>query len=288
MLTRFKNLNLRFVVEGDSELGGGEPVVDSTVDVVSTEAESVSGDNPAWGSLKEKLDPISYHSIQDELKAMDAAANQRITSVNKSYEPWKQLADSGTTPEQIQQALSISEKLNANPEEIYTALGTFLENNGRLPSKQELTQEIAEQSEETEDDPRYSALEEQNQKIMQFLQDQQQQQAAQAADKAIDTEIEQLRAAHPELAPEDVKEVIRRAALDAQSTGKAPTLEEAFVGFNALRNRILSTPRPADSAPNLIPTSGGVPSSTAQRSLGSLSRLETQNLISDLLEKNKG
>jgi len=294
MLTRFKNLRLRFIeVEGDGAGGGSEPVVTDQQTTVEQGDQSQSQGNPAWDTLRTKLDPISFRAIQDDLKAMDSAAQARVTSVNEQYKPWKQFADAGLTPAQIQQSVTIAQQLNEKPEEIYEALGTFLERNGRLPNKQELKQEVAEQQTDPDAaatptlDPRFETLEQQQQAIMQFLQNQQKVEIDKAADAAIDSETKALRAAHAELTDDDEKEVIRRAVQIAQTTGKAPTLEEAYADFNALRTRILSTPRPGDSAPTLLPTSGGVPTGGNQKSLGQLTRDETQALMADLLEKNK-
>lgn len=292
---RNKHPRLRFADLGEGGDGGAvaEPVVDASA---PAEAQQTDGINPAWETFREKLDPISFRAIQDDLKAMDASAQQRITSVNEQYKPWKQFADAGLAPEQIQQAVTIAQQLNEKPEEIYTALGTFLERNGRLPNKQELKQEVNEQQDDPDAeaalDPRFKSLEQQQQAIMEFLQNQQQAEIERTADAAIDSEIKALRAAHPELTDADEKEIISRAALIAQQNfaagnKKVPTLEEAHANFDALRTRILSTPRPGDSAPQLLPTSGGVPSAANQKSLGSLTNQETQNLIADLMEKNR-
>lgn len=296
-MIRSKSLRLRFIDSVDGGEGGAtvvEPVVDAPASGEGQQPEAEG--NPAWNVFREKLDPITFRNIQDDLKAMDQSANQRITSLNEQYKPWKQFADAGQTPESIQQAVNIAQSLNEKPEEIYAALGAFLEREGRLPSKQELSQEVDDQKpvgQQQEDDPRFQQLAQQNQQMMQFLQGQQQQQITQRAEQAIDAEIKSLRTAHPELTDDDEKEVVRRAALIAQANfakgiQKAPTLEEAHADYAALRTRILTTPRAGDSAPQLLPPSGGVPASGNQRTLGQLSRDETQNLVADLIEKNRG
>lgn len=299
MKPKFRNLRLRFVVEGEPE--GGVSTVDQTLDnlnptSVGTETPDKPEGNPAWEPLRSKLDPISFHAIQDDLKAMDAAANQRITDVNARYEPYKAFAEQGINPQQIQQALAISQQINERPEDIYQYLGQFLQQTGRMPSQQEVQAasaagEIGEEA-EPQVDPRFDQLSQQQQAIMQFLQEQQRVEAARQAETSLDTETSQLKATHPELTDEDVKEVIRRAAFVAQQNlaqgnHKIPSLEDAYTDFNALRTRILSTPRPGDSAPRLLPTSGGIPSAVGQKTLGQLSRTETQDLLAGLLDQNK-
>ena len=60
-------------------------VVDSSGPVEETTEQQTSGDtggNPAWDSLRSKLDPVSFHNIQDDLKTFDKNAESRISSLN--------------------------------------------------------------------------------------------------------------------------------------------------------------------------------------------------------------
>lgn len=291
MLTRHPRLRFAEIGEGGDTGAGAEPVVEQS----TAEPQQAGGENPAWEPFKTKLDPISYRAIQDDLKALDQSAQSRITSVNEQLKPWKAFADAGYGPEQVQQAITIAKQLNEKPEEIFTALQTYLEREGRLPNKQELKQEVVEQQgdpeaeQQPQTDPRFETLEQQQKMMMEFLQNQHKAEVDRAADDELNSEISALREAHKDLTDADLNEIINRAALKAQSTGKVPTLEEAFADFDALRTRILSTPRPGDSAPQLLPTSGGVPATGGQqKSLGQLSNAETQALMADLLDKNKG
>jgi hypothetical protein len=281
-------LRLRFL-EGE-----GEAEVDSTLDS-NTEptASTEAGVNPAWEGISSKLDPISFHAIQDDLKAMDAAAQKRIESQNAQYAPYKQFVDAGATPEDITAALNIAQQINSNPEAIYQALESFLTDNGRLPSKKELAQEVKENEAEAQgqqpvEDPRIQQIEAQQQQIAEYFQQQQHAQAVAQADAELQQETTTLQTAHPELSREDLQEIIGRAAFVAQTTGQIPSLEEVYGGwFTGLRNRILTTPRPGDSAPRLLPSGGAIPSNIPQKSLGELSRQETQDLVSSILIANK-
>jgi len=190
------------------------------------------------------------------------------------------------TPEQIQQSLLIANKLNEDPVAIHEALGNFLRENGRLPNKQELQEQVDEDaSDEEGDDPRLSQLEQQQQQMAQFLQQQQEQQQIAQASAELDQEVEAMKKAHPDFQAEDIQEVMQRAALKAQVTGEVPPLEAMAAEYIGLRNRILTTPRAADSAPRLLPTGGGVAQATAgQKSLGQLDKNETQNLVAQMLK----
>jgi len=294
MFQRRRPLSIQFIEPEDVEGGGTEESVDaSAAPDPSTRVDAPapeSGINPNWAALQEKLDPISFRNIQDDLKKMDAAANQRITSSNEALKPWKAFAEQGLNPQQIQQQLAIVKELNENPEKIYEALGTFLKDNGRLPNKQELKAEVAENAEDPEgeeEDPRFAALEQQQQQIADFIQAQAQAEVARQADAELDKEATALRAKYPDLSDADMQEVYQRSALIAERTKKTVTLEQGYADFAALRDRLISSPRPGASAPRLLPTNGGIPTQQPQKTLGSLSRTETQNLIADLLEKNR-
>lgn len=276
-----------------------EAALTQSQDQPETPAEAPSEEsqgNPAWESLRTKLDPIAFKAIEPDLKTWETEAQRRIESNNKQYGWAADLVKSGTTPEDIQRALLVATKLNENPEEIHQALGQFLRENGRLPDKQELADKVDEiQEDGPKADPRIDQLAAQQEQIANFIQSQQAEQIQAAADKALDQEIKALEAAHPEFSKEDIHEVISRAAFAAQlskNQGKNtfPTLEEMAKDYNDnVRNRILSAPRAGGTAPRLLPTSGGVATSAAtQKTIGSLENGQVQDLVAQLLSQNKG
>ena len=85
---------------------------------------------------------------------------------------------------------------------------------------------------------------------------------------------------------DDMQEIIRTAAFLSSQSDKVVPLSVAADQFDALRERILTTPRPGDSAPKLLPTSGGSPSAQQNKSVGALSRNETQDLIAAFLSQS--
>lgn len=288
MRTRIKP-RLRFIELGEAE--GGE-IVEPVAEPTTETPEGGSGGNPAWDSLRTKLDPISFHNIEADLKEWDKQAQQRVQSVNEQFKPYKQFVDAGRTPDYIAQAVGLAEQLESNPEAIYNYLGDYLKQNGRLPSATEVQQ--AEAAGEIEDpaaaeqqpveDPRLQQLLEQQEQFQQYIQNQQFEASVQQESARLDQELTSLRQAHPELTKDDEQEIIQRAASVLQRTGNAPSMEEAYQSYNALVTRVRSIPRPGDSAPRLIPTSGGVPAPTnPQSTLGSASRGDIQSLVASLI-----
>lgn len=289
--------------EDDIDTQGQE--TDTSVEVDSSQAVDAetqvvpSGGNPAWQALREAVPELTFAQIEPHLKEFDSNAQKRIETLNGQLAPWKALQDAGITPDRAAAANDLALRIDADPAAVYASLGEFLQNTGRMPSQQELVDAVDENAgvEDGEQqapapDPRIAQLEASQQQMLQFLQVQENEKIAKRADKALDKEIDTFKEAHPELSKQDVGEILRRAADTAArnslaGVNKVPTLEESAAEFFALRNRILSTPRPGDSAPLLAPTSGGVPTGQPQKTLGQLSSQETQDLLADLIERSK-
>jgi hypothetical protein len=283
-------------LEGES-LDTSAEVIAEPDQQVETPPDS-SGGNPAWQPLRQKLDPLTFKMIEEDLKSFDASAQSRITQLNKQFAPFKGFIDSGQTEQSLQQAVLIAQQINDDPVGFHEKLSEYLRVNGKMP---ETPQEIAEMADtdfedqsELPEDPRIAQLEAQNEQITQFLRQQEQDRIRQTAESDIKTEIEGLKQAHPEFSEADIKEVISRTAFMAHQNlaagnRKIPTLEEGAAEYLGLRNRLLTTPRAGDSAPKLLPTSGGVPSVGGQQpKLGDLSRGQTQDLLAGLINQSKG
>lgn len=267
-------------------------VVDSSGPVeVTTEQQPAedSGGNPAWDSLRSKLDPVSFHNIQEDLKNFDKSAESRISSLNQQLKQYNELG----SPEQLQNYAAIAQRLDTEPEVIYNALGEFLRQNGRLPETAQEMQDAVDEEEANESneapvDPRLAQLEQQTQQMQEFLAQQEQMRIQQEADIALEQEINELKQAHPDFSEEDVREVLMRAAFQLQSNGKAAKLSDVAQEYvEKTVNRIRAVPRPGDSAPRLLPTSGGMPGGQQAKPLGQLSRNDVQSLIASSIEQGR-
>ena len=248
--------------------------------IESTGPEDNGGFNPAWEPIKEKLGDAAFQLIQPELSKWDQGVNKRFETINQQYAPYKDLG----TVEELQGYKQIIQQMDSNPEAIYDALGTFLKENGRMPSQEE-AQEIADELDEEAEtlrDPRFDELAKQQEQIKQFLEQQQEVEIRAKADAELAQEITDL-TSNRGYSQDDMREILSRAAYLSSQTDKIVPLSVAADEFDALRERILSTPRPGDSAPRLLPTSGGTPSNSQNKSLGELSRNETQDLIAGFL-----
>lgn len=268
-------------------------VVDSSGPVEETTEQQTSGDtggNPAWDSLRSKLDPVSFHNIQEDLKNFDKNAESRISSLNQQLKQYNELG----SPEELQNYAAIAQRLDTEPEVIYNALGEFLKQNGRLPQNEQELQDAVDEEEATNEsgdapiDPRIAQLEQQQQQMQEFLAQQEQMRVQQEADAALEQEIGELKKAYPDFSEEDMQEVLMRAAFQLQSNGKTVKLSDVAQEYvDKTVNRIRAVPRPGDSAPRLLPTSGGVPGGQQAKPLGKLSRNDVQSLIASSLEQGR-
>lgn len=259
------------------------------VETADATAESTSAGNPAWESLRTKLDPVSFHNIQEDLKNFDKNAESRISSLNQQLKQYNELG----SPEQLQNYAMIAQRLDTEPEVIYNALGEFLRQNGRLPETAQEMQDAVDNEEANEStdspiDPRLAQLEQQQQMMQEFLAQQEQMRIQQEADVALEQEINELKQAHPDFSEDDVREVLMRAAFQLQSSGKTAKLSEIAQEYvEKTVNRIRAVPRPGDSAPRLLPTSGGMPGGQQAKPLGQLSRNDVQSLIAASIEQGR-
>ena len=124
--------------------------------------------------------------------------------------------------------------------------------------------------------------------MQEFLAQQEQMKLQQEADVALDQEIQERRGTYADFTAADVKEVLMRAAFQLQTTGKSVKLADVAQEYmDNTVNRIRAVPRPGDSAPRLLPTSGGVPGGQQAQSLGKMSRNEIQDFIAASLQQGR-
>lgn len=262
----------------------------TATDVVAPEAitestgpdDSSAGINPAWEPIKEKLGDAAFQLIQPELSKWDQGVNKRFESLNQQYAPYKELG----TPEELTGYKQIIQQMDSNPEAMYEALGNFLQETGRMPTQEE-AQDIADELDdetETTMDPRFDELARGQEQIREFLEQQQMAEIQANADAELANEIEDLTNSRG-YSKDDMREIVSRAAFLSSQSDKIVPLSVAADEFDALRERILTTPRPGDSAPRLLPTSGGTANNAQNKSVGELSRNETQDLIAGLLSQ---
>lgn len=271
---------------------GNSQVIDSEQQEQPQEQDT-GGVNPVWDPIRNELG-VQFETIKPHLLDIDKGFNEGITKANAKYAPWKQFDESGLTPDTIQQQLQVVQALNDRPEEIYQALGQFLEQNGRLPKNAEEAQQALDDVQE--DDPYQSEeakqiaemrkqLEDQQQFLQAQVEQQHREQLEEKANQEVAQEYDAFEKAHPELSEQDKQDIYQRHYLYAASGPQnMKTLEEVYKEHLALVERVRSVPRPNDLAPRLPGAGGGVP--TGQRKDPSeYSRNESQDALAALVQQ---
>lgn len=260
----------------------------------SSGPDDASGGNPAWAPIREKLGDAAFKLIEPELRGWDSGVQKRFDTINQQYAPYKELG----SPEELAQYKNVYQNLDQTDAlDLFNQIGEFLKTEGRYPTQAE-AQDLADDLEDSDlvgkPDPRVDQLAASQDQILEFLQGQQATQQAAQADAEVGQEIDQVNPGGTKYAKDDMVEILQRAAFlnqqeEAKGSGKYIPIAQAAAEFDALRNRLLSAPRAVNSAPKLMPTSGGAPTSgQPQRTLGSLSRSETQDLVAGFLKQNNG
>lgn len=226
------------------------------------------GVNPAWDTLKEKL-PKEFHSqIDPILSEWDKGVQQQFqknAEELRRYEAWKEFVDNNVDPNQLRVAAQMAQNLNTDPLTFYNNLSQMLRERGLIQEAKQVEQKAEEELEALEqvNDPRIDALAKQQEQLIAGLTAQQQAQLQAEADARIAQQVQndmaQLEAKTGPL-PDWVKnEVFNRGALMTQQQGRPVSLQEAFIEFQKVRQQLLNTPRPGETAPRVVPGGGGFP-----------------------------
>lgn len=256
------------------------------------QTQSEGGINPVWEPIRNELG-LQFESIKPHLLDIDKGFNDGITKANAKYAPWKDFDEKGITPDKINESFTVLQRLNDNPEEVYAALGQFLQENGRLPKNaQEAEQALDDADEDESNDPRIAELQQQLEDLQNFQQAQQQQiqmeQLNAKAEQEVSREYSTFEAAHPELSEQDRQWIYQQHYMYAASGPQnIKSLEDVYKEFSGLTDRIRSTPRPNDLAPRLPGAGGGVPTGQSKRP-EEFSREESQNAMVQALLSAQG
>lgn len=287
-----------------AEFEGQESVEDNspeTTEQVEDQTPVETGINPVFEPIRQELG-LQFEAIHPHLREVEKNFQEHVTKVNGQYAPWKDLAEQGVTPEQVQQSFAMLQRINERPEEIYEALGQFLESNGRLPKTAAEAQQAVEDADETEyDSPEAKRVAELEKQLADFQalvagQNEQAQEAARAAQQEalnvraeteLNQEIAAFQTAHPGLSQDDWREIQQRHYWYAlQGPQHIRSIEDVGKEYFALQERIRSAPRPTDSAPRLPGAGGSVPHGQT-KDPSQFTRQESQDALVALLQQGK-
>jgi hypothetical protein len=228
------------------------------------------GDIPLYADLGTEWNDVLSGFPEDRRAEFAPKIHEKI----RAYEPLKEYEDfhrSGIKSDQIGTALSIQHYIENNPREVYDRIGEFL---GITPQEvKQLTEEIKEEKESGNTDPRLDALQEKFDTLARIMlaQRQEQENSSLAAqqDKAVEEELNGIKKKYGDDIPED--EILMRML------HKDMTAEQAYQDYSNHVSEIQKR-RPA---PYVMGSGGAVPRQPID--VKKLSGPETKNIVAQML-----
>lgn len=258
---------------GDLDFGDSTGPEETTTFPQQTQQSQEPAENPAWVTLKEKL-PKEFHSqIDPILRDWDAGVKRQFEANKSRYSSFDPLIEQGITPDAIQQAMGIVERINSEPIAFFEQMRDLLLQNGMIEQAEKVQDKIEdleeEQGQQQASDPRVDQIMQAQQQLVDSVRAEQaqraQQEAAARTDALIKSELATIESKVGPL-PEWAKvELFNRAAFLSDQLNRDVSLTEAYRDMQALRQQMLNQPRPGAQAPRVVPSGGGFPAPTRDK-----------------------
>lgn len=259
------------------------------IDTLSFEAPAGTTDsgavtpNPAWSTLKDIL-PREFHGQVDpilskwdqDVQARFQTNAAKVREEYAKYDAYEPIVQQGIPADQLLASHNIISQMNANPVQFFERFKAVLIQQGLYTEAAKVQDHIEDITDENTlgHDPRFDQLAQQQQQLaaqqQQFFQTVEQQRIA-ALESETDARIDQQIASDFDSLesqvgklPEDVRDmVIDQSLLLMNKLGRPVSVREGYQEVVRIRERMLSTPRPGQLAPRVVPTGGGFPAQQA-------------------------
>ena len=250
------------------------PTLDSappTSGPVDTTPAAPSGGHPAWNEILSAVPQSLHDAVRPTLEKWDQGVSQKLEQVHSQYNPYKQFVENNVPPDQIQAGLQLFQVLNTDPQRLYNELANFLGINtggqGQAPQNQQQpgTQDLGEFADpqiDLEKDPRFQALAQSQQQVVQMLQQQQVQETERAANVWLDSTLMTAQQTFKAKYNQDLDtNYVLGVAMSKINAGENPdkALGTAVAMYEQAYNRIRATPTANSSAPPVLTPSGATP-----------------------------
>ena len=254
-----------------------DPSVDSgSVDAgqSSSPVDSPSGSqqqamNPAWEPVLKEMPEIFHEKLKGHFSQWDKGYTELETSkkqLEEQYEPYKPYL--GVDPQAIQYGLTMLQRAQQSPLELYRSLEQYVRQQGLLQDPEQETQEGEDLSEDpwrSEFEERQRQLDEQQQGIQQYIEQQAYEQEVSVNEQEVDKQIQAVLAKYGERAV-NVDDLLMRMFVQAQQENGNFDAESAYQQqlstFKALYAQQNGSSRPA---PSVLPAGGSTAPTTEQK-----------------------
>jgi hypothetical protein len=246
------------------------PVAENAVDTNTVVDPATGGGHPAWQEILDAIPASLRDNVRPQLEAWDKGVQEKISKVHSEYEPFKPFVGTVTDQESVQNALTLYNLLSTDPERVYKELATAY-GYGATEQGQAKVNPVVDSEEEidlssTIEDPRIAALQKQQDAIMASMEASKAAEDQRNADLWIDSQLTVAKIKFQEAGvpfDDTTGSLLLTAAANKNSDGKmSPEIafNSAITDVLNFANSIRTAPRPGDSAPKVVPTGGGVPS----------------------------
>lgn len=243
---------------GEAAAGEGQQISGGQVDSGQQQQGGDSGggnDNPAWAEILQVL-PTSLHSqVRPALEKWDRGVQQRFEQVQQQYSPYKSFAEQKVSPEDIEVALGIAQRINTDPTGFFQTFqemfkdqlgnaqgqGQSAEGNDPEFDLDDYTQQ------QQQDDPRLLQIQQQQEMLNQWFMEQQNQKMQEEADAALENDLKNL---HDQYGDFNERYVLGLAMAGVP-------LEDAVKEYQGIVGGAGRQPDP--NVPNVLTPGGGLP-----------------------------
>lgn len=240
--------------------------------------------NPAWKELLDIMPSNLHPQMQPVLDKWEQGVQQRFqqhAEQMQRYEPYNALIENNVPMDYIEQALSVAQLIDENPQGFMQQLqaifggddGQYDEQgqNGYDNGDQDGT--FDQQQWDLSQDPRFQELQQHQDLLAQHIAQQMQQEQEAQEDQELDTMLDDLRQQYGDY---DERYVITMAA-----SGVHP--EDAVKQYMEMVNGIRSQPRADANLPRIVSPSNGMP--TEQVDVANLSDADRRKLVQNILSQ---
>jgi hypothetical protein len=251
--------------------------------------------NPAWKELLDIMPSQLHPQMRPILDKWEQGTQQRFqqhAEQMKRYEPYQALIENNVPMDYIEQALSVAQLIDENPQGFMQQLQAIFGGdqqqdfeqgqNGQQQQQYDYGDQqgtFDQQQWDISQDPRFQELQQHQDLLAQHIASQMQQEQEAQEDSELDTMLENLREQYGDY---DERYVITMAA-----SGMHP--EEAVKAYHEMVNNIRSQPRADAGLPKIVSPSNGMPSE--QVDVASLSDTDRKRLVQNILaqaSQNRG
>ena len=250
--------------------------------------------NPAWKELFDIMPSQLHEQMRPILDKWEQGAQQKFqqhAEEMQRYSPYQALVDNSVPMDYIEQALSVAQLIDENPQgflqQLNAIFGDQQQNQfeqGQQPQydygdQQDGGGTFEQQQWDLSQDPRFQELQQHQDILAQHIAQQMQQEQEAQEDQELDTLLGSLRQQYGDY---DEQYVVTLAA-----SGMHP--EQAVKQYQQMVNQIRSQPRADAGLPNIVSPSNGMPSE--QVDVASLNSADRKRLVQNILaqaSQNRG